>query len=46
MGTLFTVIAGLALAGATTFGLISSQSDNPAGSAPSGSSVITYNTGR
>ena len=32
IGTLVTVLVGLALAGATTFGLVSGQADSPAGS--------------
>ncbi|MCW2598997.1 MAG: hypothetical protein JWM02_826 [Frankiales bacterium] len=47
MATIGTVIAGLLLAGATTFGIVSSQSNASSGDGlPKSGTVVTYEQGQ
>ena len=46
MGTIITVVAGIALAGAATFSVVQTASGGPSGNAPSSSSTVTYDSGQ
>lgn len=45
MGTIAAILAGLALAGAATFGLVAAEGDKPAGPALP-SQGVTYDAGK